>query len=138
MRLILEKSDLVEIIAKHFNARVDPDSVVVRHDPFEVELRAFDKLEFKEADAVASNASENPTDVKPNTRRLDENATSEPPVPTSADAEDLPDDGASPLSIIARSEALKNELDRAQPQVEPRRAHSGSNATPGDFRDEIT
>lgn len=39
MRIILEKSEILEILGKHFGATLDPEKVVIRHDPIlEIEL----------------------------------------------------------------------------------------------------
>jgi hypothetical protein len=39
MRIILEKKEIVQILGKHFESNFDPDSVIIRTDPLEVELR---------------------------------------------------------------------------------------------------
>ena len=38
MRLILEKSEIVAILGKHFDVELDPEKVVIKTEPFEIEV----------------------------------------------------------------------------------------------------
>lgn len=38
MKLILEKAEIVKVLSAHFGAKFDPEKVVIRTEPFEIEL----------------------------------------------------------------------------------------------------
>ena len=38
MRLILEKNEIISILGKHFEVELDPEKVIIRTDPLEIEV----------------------------------------------------------------------------------------------------
>ena len=54
MKLILEKPEIVAIISKHFELSLDPNSVVVRTEPLEIELTGIPLTEAAMPERVVS------------------------------------------------------------------------------------
>jgi hypothetical protein len=163
MRIILEKSELLEILGKHFETIFDADNVIVRTEPFEVELTKVampaDDTKPKEVPATAKQLVEivedgpkmvngfiiTPATVIPENPELLEQRSSDgdatPPPPG--------DDGfgggsstgdASPASLIQRSRELAAEIDRANPDLatQNKKLRRGNAKEPsGEFDKEI-
>lgn len=57
MRIILEKSEILVILGKHFDTKLDPDKVIIRHEPtLEIELTGI-AMNAGEAPAKKSDAA---------------------------------------------------------------------------------
>lgn len=147
MRLILEKTEIVAVLSKHFEAALDPDKVIIRTDPFEIEvcgLPLADAPPPEEANVTQlrprqTAATDSPrvkapqVDVKD---RDDPDATTEPPPPGKDGTEGPATADVHPAAVLAASKALEQELDRENPQLK-RRAGRYSHTPPDDFKDEI-
>ena len=114
MRLILEKEEIVSILSKHFDAKLDPERVVIRTDPLEIEVCGLPL-------SGSTKAPEPPISVPPSAL---------PPVPEHSD-----DTGVSPAAVLAASKALEAELARENPKGK-RRAGSYSLVPPPLSEDE--
>lgn len=147
MRLILEKAEIVSILGKHFEANFDPGDVIIRTDPFEIELRGLPlgdapPKQVEEETNVVPLPTRLPykdrveEDTTPPKQRADPGASNETPPPG--------DDGLGggstaevhPAAVLAQSKALEAELDRENPQLK-RRSGNYSHTDPEGFKDEI-
>jgi hypothetical protein len=152
MRLILEKSEIVAILGKHFDVELDPEKVLIRTDPLEIEvcgLPMADAAKPKEETnvvslrkssraAVEEEEEEEEEDIEPKAlarQRDDPDASDEPPPPGN-DGIELSNDSVHPASVLAASKALEHELDRKNPQL-ARRSGRWSSIAPTDSKDEI-
>lgn len=143
MKLILEKNEIVAILGKHFDAKLDPEKVIIRHEPFEIELSGLPLSDApeEETNVVPLNAPPRKTratvvEDPPAKPRSDPGATTEPPPPG--------DDGLGgtetevhPAAVLAASKQLEAELDRENPQLK-RRSGNFSHEAPNDFKNEIS
>lgn len=143
MRIILERAEIIQILNEKFETTFDPNSVIIRTDPFEVELRdvPFPAPESKkseekpqgvvQADAVPPVAPVDETE-RFHARAFNPNASLEaPPV----DADEMPggsDGGLSLHNIAAFSQDLANDLARRHPDVYGKKRSGGSANTPAD------
>jgi len=145
MRLILEKNEIIRILGKHFDAELDPDRVIIRTDPFEVELSGIPLAEGEPAQEEPR-ASPKPApalregDVETGwevAARADANAFAEDPEP-GVDGESGDDLAFNPAAVLGLSQQLMEDLDKKNPNlVKSRGKADGSTRLPGDFRDEI-
>lgn len=131
MRLILEKAEIVTVLSKHFDAELDPDNVIIRTDPFEIEvcglpLGSNDPPPKYEEEV--NKVTKLPTRERPPVKeaavkeRADTDATTEPPEP-GVDGEETSTAGdVHPAAVLAASKALEQELDRENPQLAKRRS----------------
>ena len=137
MRLILEKAEIVAVLSKHFDAQLDPENVIIRTDPFEIEVCGLplSSNEPPPEDNVrqlpsrrVEEAPARPTKVAK--ARADDNATEDAP-PPGLDGTD-PTNAAEihPAAVLAASKALEAELDRENPQLAKRRAGAYSHTPP--------
>jgi hypothetical protein len=148
MRLILEKDEIVSILGKHFEVELDPETVIIRTDPFEIEMKGIPLSDAppKETTNVvpigtapkrqASLPAQTPEEEKLAKDRDDPDASTEPPEPG--------DDGLGgigtdihPAAVLAASKELERQLDHENPQLK-RRAGRGTSKAPDDFKNEIT
>ena len=145
MRLILEKSEIVMILSRHFDAVLDPEKVIIRTDPLEIEvcglpLGSEDSAPKREDNVVMMEPARRqpkPSDVEKVKRRDDPDASVEPPPPGRDGGEetDEPGGGMHPAAILAASKKLEEELDRERNQNPTRKG--GSSRAPTDFNDEV-
>jgi hypothetical protein len=139
MRIVLEKQDLINIIGKYLEATLDASKVVVRTDPFEVEVTgvplpdaAAPVLPVPPTSVIAptpppaQSRTEGPFIVTPPElppepspeiirARADRGATLEVPPPGRDGFDSENSEFASPAGIIATSRALQEKLDRENP-----------------------
>jgi len=138
MRLILEKNEIVAILGKHFDAELDPEKVVIRTDPFEIEVCG---LPLATEPPPSSNvvALKGPRAAKDTFAkgppRGDEDASTEEPPPGLDGVEPL-DDAVHPASVLATSKALEQELEKENPQLK-RRSGNFSFTAPTDPSKEV-
>jgi hypothetical protein len=151
MRLVLETADLLQIIGKHLDIKIDPDKVIVRHEgKLEVEISGIPMTEAMFEDTPTKAASPaKPSNVvslpqRPTgpvttdleqlaegqfpgatiAERSDPNASDEPPPPGTDGTEVDSHNGSSPASLIAQSRAIQADLDRKNPNL-ARRSRGG-------------
>lgn len=144
MKLILEKDEVVAILSRHFEARLDPDKVVIRTDPFEIEVSGIPMVSGDDVPADSNNVVSLPRkqalpspEPKKYTQRAEPDAFVEPPSPGTDGVEEAPAD-VSPASVMATSKALEKELEKENPQLRAKRAGQYSSTPPGeDFNSEI-
>lgn len=143
MRLILEKNEIVTILGKHFEANLDPDKVIIRTDPFEIEvceLPLTDAPPPKDDENVVPlaprRASVSPRNEEPVKRRADDNASTEPPPPGDDGTGTGANPDISPAAMLAASKQLEMELARENPQA--RRSGSYTHEPPAFSKDEIS
>jgi hypothetical protein len=144
MKIVLEKHDLIAILEKHFQERFDRTKIIIRADPFEVELSGIPlEAALPESEALARTA----LSVVPNEETkagsaddlhtklaLQDGATLDAPEPGTDDIEVDNARDASPASLVARSRALESELAKTLP---PPRRKGGSEAPPLDMKEEL-
>ena len=141
MRLILEKSEIVAILGKHFDAELDPEKVIIRTDPFEVEVCGLPMTDTprEETNVVPLPASRTLAGVDAQKfaakKRDDPDATTDAPPPGN-DGTEVTDESVHPASVLAASKALELELDKKNPQL-GRRSGRWSEIAPTDSKDEI-
>lgn len=148
MRLILEKDEIVSILGKHFEVKLDPEKVIIKTDPFEIEVSGIpmsDAPPKEETNVVSisaqtrrpakTSADEEKVEEKVAALRDDPDATTEPP-PPGRDGAEAGNADVHPAAVLAASKALEQELDRENPQLK-RRAGKWSSLAPKDFKDEI-
>jgi len=145
MRLILEKDEIVTILGKHFDVALDPERVIIRTDPLEIEVSGIpmsDAPTKEETNVVSLNTTARrqsqarDEEEKVAVLRDDPDATTEPPPPGKDGTEGEGNADVHPAAVLAASKALENELDRENPQLK-RRAGKWSAIAPKDFNDEI-
>lgn len=147
MRLILEAAEIIKILGVHFQAELDPKNVIIRTDPFEIEVCALPLSESAEAEddnvvalpqkAGAPRTPRPPRDETAKIRaRDDEGATAEPPPPGN-DGNEGPEQDLHPAAILAASKDLERELDKENPQL-TRRSGRWSHTPPPLTDDEIS
>ena len=145
MKIVLEKHDLVSILEKHFEEKFDRSKIVVRADPFEVELcgipleAALPDGEAAPKAAVLTAVPKEPEAPTPeddlHTKlALQDGATLDAPTPGTDEVEIDDTRDASPASLVARSRALESELAKNRP---PPKRQGGSEAPPSDMKDEM-
>lgn len=127
MRLVLEKGDLIRVLERHFGETFDDSKVIVRADPFEVELVGLPltmeaaeppaKKTAPKKPAVAAYRDDGdfdgptkvtPPDLEPEDEgvlalRAERNVSTDPP-PYS------PEEEGSPASVVNSSKRLEDEL----------------------------
>ena len=143
MRLILEKDEIVAILGKHFDAELDPTKVIIRTDPFEIEvcglpLGSGDPPPQKETNVVSlPQVSKRAAPAKEEVLvpRDDEGATTEDPEPGT---DGISGDAAAihPAAVLAASKALEEQLDRENPQL-ARRSGKWSSIAPAHSKEEM-
>jgi hypothetical protein len=166
MRLILERQEIIEILEKHFEEKFDSNQIVIRTEPFEIELM---KLSMPTEPTPAKPPSA-PTPkpgtlivAPPSGPRMENGFLVEPPsiIPEdpsllerrSSDGEAAPPplsadevgsgpviEGGSPASLIQRSRELAAEIDRKNPGLteQNQRIRRGNIKEPGaDFDKEV-
>jgi hypothetical protein len=165
-RIILEKKELLEILGRHFETVLDETSVVIRTEPFEVELTkvampteeppkkkepppaAVAKPQIEVVDegpkmvngfliTPATVIPENPELLE--LRSSDGDSTPPPPGADGFDDGTTAGDG-SPASLVQRSRELAVEIDRANPDLanQNKRLRRGNAKEPSsDFDKEI-
>jgi hypothetical protein len=143
MKVILEEQDLMRILEEHFGSEFKAGDIVIRADPFEVEVRnvpvpASEKGEARPAaprtevpPTALPSASDDDTELV--ARRADADATTDPPPPGN-DETSLMDASGTPASIIQQSKALEQQLERERGA--PRRK-GGSATPPTNFQNEV-
>ena len=151
MRLVLETADLLQIISKHLDIKIDPDKVIIRHEgKLEVEISGIPMTEAMFEDAptkpVSSAKPSNvvalpqrptgPVTTDPGQlaegqfpgatieERADSNASGDAPPPGTDGTEVDSHSGSSPAGLIAQSRAIQAELDRKNPNL-ARRSRGG-------------
>lgn len=166
MRIILEKKELLEILGKHFETVFDDDNVIIRTEPFEVELRKITMptaeeapkpkpqqaaplvvpaTEIPEGPKMVNGFIVTPPSVIPENPELLEmrsnDGEAEPPPPGSDGFGGSGSAGdASPASLIQRSRELAAEIDRNNPALaeQNKRIRRGNAKEPStDFDKEI-
>jgi len=142
MRLILEKHEIVAILGKHFDADLDPDKVIIRTDPFEIEVCGLPLAEESESKPRENNVVElpkvdrfSPASTTRAVARADPDASTESPPPGNDGAE-TSDDSVHPSSVLETSKALEQELNKQNPQL-ARRSGRWSDIAPINHEDEI-
>lgn len=143
MKLILEKNEIVTILGKHFEAQLDPEKVIIRTDPFEMELSGLplgDAPPAEETNVVTlpvrSQGPKTKTKVEPSKPRADENASTDPPPPGNDGVEGGLEGDVHPAAVLATSKQLEAELERENPQLK-RRSGQFTYDAPKDQKDEI-
>jgi hypothetical protein len=117
VRLILDQTDLLSILSRHFGEMLEPSRVQVRSEPFEVELFGIPLAVSTEG----AGRMEPPCDAEAGSGvRSDRNGSREPPPIT---PEETSDD---PSPILRQSMELERELGRAEGE-EDRRTRGGEN-----------
>ena len=139
MRLILEKSEIVAILGKHFDAELDPEKVIIRTDPFEVEVCGLPMTDTPKEETnvvpLPQVTKFSPAKAERLVPRADVDASTEPPPPGN-DGTEVSDESVHPASVLAASKALELELDKKNPQL-GRRSGRWSEIAPTDSKDEI-
>jgi hypothetical protein len=148
MRLILEKNEIVAILGKHFDVELDPEKVIIKTDPLEIEVSGIPMTDAQPREetnvvtlrsgpgtysAVKSSAVD-PTDIVK--KRDDPDATTEPPTPGDDDLGG-PGQDLHPAAVLAASKALERQLEQENPLLK-RRAGRGTSRAPEGFENEIT
>lgn len=143
MRLILEKSEIVAILGKHFEANLDPEKVIIRTDPFEIEVCGLPLAEAQpvENNVVPLNAPPRKqraavVEETPSKPRDDPDASTDTP-PPGDDGLGGPEADVHPAAVLAASKQLEVELDRENPQLK-RRSGNFSHEAPADYKNEIS
>ena len=146
MRLILEKAEIVAILSKNFDVALDPEGVVIRTDPFEIELCG-----------LPLGTGETPSNVVPLTasvrrehevtgagtqeghlaRRYSEDTSLDPPPPGDDGFGGSSGSALHPAAVLAASKELERQLDRERAQRAPVRL-GGSSTMPTNTHDEIS
>lgn len=121
MRLILEKSDVVKILSKHFGTTLSEENVVVRPDPLEIEVSSISELDFDDAPAPVIASAHQPREAR--------RAAVIETVGDSVDKE------PSLEEIHTASQALIREL--AQEKTAAKRSGEYSLAPPSGWKDEL-
>lgn len=141
MRLILEKNEIVTILGKHFDANLDPENVIIRTSPLEIEVCG---LPLATSDAPPTNVVQMPQPVAstrplkgtaPATPRDDVDASLEPPPPGN-DGTETSDEAVHPAMVLAASKELEKRLDQENPKL-ARRSGRWSETAPLSQDDEI-
>lgn len=135
MRLILEKAEIVAVLSKHFDAELDPDNVIIRTEPFEIEVCGLPlgssdpppKYEVEDnVTPLRMRPPEAPKEQRNNNgpakKRADEGATEDPPEPGLDGVETSNAGDVHPAAVLAASKELEKELDRENPQLAKRRS----------------
>jgi hypothetical protein len=140
MKLILEKDEIVTIIGRHFDTVLDPSKVILRMDPFEMEVSGLPLASETQKHEAETNVVPLHTPVKATKAaepllRADPDASTEPPEPGS-DGESLTDASVHPASVLAASKALEQQLAKENPK-NVRRSGRWSEIPPGNPDDEI-
>ena len=141
MRLILEKDEIVAILGKHFEVELDPDKVIIKTDPFEIEVSGIPMTDSppKETNVVAlPKANGGRTSVytkEPPQLRADADASTEPPPPGN-DGADVSEESVHPAAVLARSKELEEQLNRENPKL-ARRSGRWSEIAPTSQDDEV-
>jgi len=144
MRLILEKHEIVAILGKHFEAELDPEKVIIRTDPFEIEVSGLPMTDAppKEENVVSISAqtrrpakagTEAPRVAGP--QRADPDASTEPPPPGN-DGTEVTDESVHPSSVLATSKALEEQLNKENPKL-ARRSGRWSEIAPTSQDEEV-
>jgi hypothetical protein len=143
MRLILEKNEIVAILGKHFEVTLDPEKVIIKTDPLEIEVSGIpmsDAPNKEPSNVVAISAqTRRPAQTAVSEEavlRDDTNATTDPPEPGD-DGLGGPGADVHPAAVLAASKELEKQLEQENPQLK-RRAGRGSSKAPEDFKDEIS
>lgn len=131
MRLILEKAEIVKIVGKHFDADLDPDSVVIRTDPLEIEVSGIPLPEREPAPENVTHLPKPRREATPPRTRDDKNATIESPPPGVDEIETDEEATAEALALVEQSRQLEKEL-----TDKPRRA-TGFDEMPTYSNDEV-
>jgi len=125
MRIVLERNDLIKIIGQYLEATLDPSRVVVRTDPFEVEVTDVPLTESSPETRLTAPSSvfvvTSPDPVKePDISivqaRSEINASIEMP-PFDEVEGGTSTENANPAGILAISQTLQTNLDRENPQL---------------------
>lgn len=133
MRLILERAEVVAILGKHFDAELDPEKVVIRTDPFEIEVCGL---------PLANETTASPTSPISSTKRqrADADASADAP-PPGYDTDGVPADatgmGLHPAAALAVSKELERQLDLENPGLANRRSGRWSEKAPTHMEDEL-
>jgi hypothetical protein len=144
MRLILEKSEVVAILGKHFDVELDPEKVIIKTDPFEIEVSGLPMTDAppREENVVAFNAparraaKERVEAPKEEVRQRDDPDASDEPPPPGRDGSEGSDEAVHPASVLATSKALEAQLDRENPKL-ARRSGRWSDIAPTSQDDEV-
>ena len=147
MRLVLERSELLEILGKHLKILINEEAVIVRADPFEVELSGLPLVEehtpvsprnLAMSDPPARVAKPPSPEEEPDTslieQRADKYATSEPP-PPGADGIEVSESkgsGLHPMAVLEESRRIEQELDRANPTLAAQQRKLAARKPPDD------
>lgn len=144
MRLILEKHEIIAILGKHFDTDLDPENVIIRTDPLEIEVRGLPLATSDSPPKEENNVEELRPKLRkvpeeeverPKKVRADEDATTDPPPPGS-DGVAGSDDVIHPASVLAASKQLERQLDQENPKS-ARRSGRWSEIAPATQDDEI-
>lgn len=149
MKVILERPDIKHILELHFGSSFADEDVVIRADPFEVEVRNI-PVPPSENDGTPTTtaqvsrptpAGKAPPAYTPNdddaalvAQRADADAYVDPPPPGN-DETDITSVTGSPLALIQQSRQLEEQLNRERPRTPQRRG--GSSQAPTNFQDEL-
>ena len=155
MRLVLEKEEILEVIAKHFKIKIDPDRVVIRTDPLEVELSGLPLVEDSTPSKRSSKVMSDPPAIvssedavapeeeeKLIALRSDRSATAEPPPPGADYLESTSSEkggGLHPAAVLEVSKQLEAELNKENPSLalQQKKYASRSEVAPTDFTEEV-
>lgn len=141
MRLILEKNEIITILGKHFDAELDPNNVIIRTDPLEIEVCG---LPLSSSEAPPSNVvplpqslpgGKTPKGAAPARPRDDADASPEPPPPGN-DGTETSDESVHPATVMAASKELEKQLEQENPKL-ARRSGRWSETAPSSQDDEI-
>lgn len=150
MKVTLERADLIAILKEHFGSDFRSEDIVIRADPFEVEVRnvSMPASEKHAAPAPSTRASVDPEtayaavpnasseDAELVLRRADADATVDPPPPGN-DELGTTSVAGSPLSIIQQSRELEMQLERERNSGTAPQRRGGSTKAPTNFQDEV-
>ena len=162
MRLILEKQEIIEILEKHFEEKFDNNQIIIRTEPFEIELMKLAMPSEPKPPAVpppprpttspAGPRMENgfliepPTVIPEDPSLLERRNNDGDAVPPPLSADETGGGGplvlanGSPASLIQRSRELAAEIDRKNPNLteQTQRVRRGNAKEPGaDFDKEV-
>lgn len=134
MRLILEKDEIIAILGKHFDAELDPEKVVIRTSPLEIEVSG-----------LPLTTSEEPTTRKESKQRApvlavardDADTSDAPPEPGLDGVEPGESEDFHPAAMLAKSKQIERELDEKNPNLAARRAGRFSLTPPKGMDGEI-
>jgi len=144
MRLILEKSEIVAILGKHFDVELDPEKVVIKTEPFEIEVSGLPMTDSPPKDEnVVPISTQTRRPVKAGgdvpkvaaQQRADPDASTEPPPPGN-DGTEVTDEAVHPASVLATSKALEEQLNKENPKL-ARRSGRWSEIAPTSQDDEV-